>query len=67
MILKTRFFLTGDAPVASILEPYSTVWKADAMGPVYNAPFQLGSGKTLCRLIALLMHLHHHSLSACRA
>ncbi|KAJ5474044.1 hypothetical protein N7475_003610 [Penicillium sp. IBT 31633x] len=46
---NTRFFLTADAPVASISGPYSTAWKAHAMGPFYNGPSQLGNEKFFCR------------------
>lgn len=46
---NVRFFLTADAPVASVSEPYSTTWGADATETVYNFPFQLGQEKTFCR------------------
>ena len=47
---EIRFFSAADAPVTSVSKLYSAAWGADAKGPIYNVPFQLGHQNTFCPL-----------------
>ncbi|KAJ6012656.1 protein phosphatase regulator [Penicillium canescens] len=47
---EIRFFSAADAPVTSTSKLYSPAQGADANGPIYNVPFQLGHQNTFCPL-----------------